>query len=357
MSQDRTDSDQTDGGRTEKDRAAKDTGKDTGGTVAGLKAAATEKAEAADRYQKEHPAVGIPVAVFRKFSEDRSTNLASMIAFWAFFSLFPLLLVFVTLLGYFVPADIKAKVLGNVSSMLPLLNTSATQSLHGAWWALVLGLATALWSGMAVVRNTELAFNAVWEIPYTKQPKLVSQIVRAVSVLATIGLGLVLSTLISGFVSGTATGINLGWAGRVLGYVISLALDVGLFVALFRILTNRDVTTRDVLPGATLSGVLFFVLQALSSLIISRYLQNAQGTYGQFATVITILWWFYLQSIITLLGAQLNVVLKRRLHPRGVVDPPDTEADERAYESYARERTYVDEERVHADFPGRSGRD
>jgi YihY family inner membrane protein len=137
-------------------------------------------------------------------------------------------------------------------------------------------------------------------------------------VLATVGLGLVLTTLLSGLVASSASGVNLGAAGRVGGYVLSLALDVGIFVAAFRILTERDVTTRDVLPGALLSGTAFFVLQELSTLIISRYLKNAQSTYGHFATVITMLWWFYLQSMITLLGAQLNVVLKEHSYPRSL---------------------------------------
>ena len=288
-------------------------------TAAEIKAAAQEKIEAADRFQQRHAALAVPVAVFRKFSDDGSANLASMIAFWAFFSLFPLLLVFVTLLGYFLPTNLKDRVLDHVSAMLPLLNSGSVHGLNGAWWTLVLGLATALWSGMAVVRNVEYAFNNVWGIPRKERPALVSQIGRALSVLATVGLGLVLSTLVAGFVSGTATGVNLGWYGRVAGYLVALALDIGLFVAAFRILTNRDVSTRDVLPGSLLAGGLFFVLQSLSSLIISRYLQHAQGTYGQFATVITILWWFYLQSMITMVGAELNVVLKTRAHPRGLI--------------------------------------
>jgi hypothetical protein len=62
--------------------------------------------------------------------------------------------------------------------------------------------------------------------------------------------------------------------------------------------------------------------------------------------VITILWWFYLQSVVTLLGAQLNVVLKDRLHPRSLVDSPQTEADRRALQAYAEERTYQPEEKV-----------
>jgi hypothetical protein len=67
--------------------------------------------------------------------------------------------------------------------------------------------------------------------------------------------------------------------------------------------------------------------------------------------VITLLWWLPLQSIITLVGAQLNVVLKARLHPRGLVDVAATDADYRAYQACAQERSYHDQEQVYADFP------
>lgn len=316
----------------------------------GVAERARQAVDAADRFQQRHRPLAIAVAVVRKFGEDQSTNLASMIAFWAFFSIFPLFLVFVTLLGYLLPEGMKTSVLGHVASMLPLLDTSSLHGLSGAWWALLVGLVSALWSGLSVVRTVEFAFNAVWEVPYVKRPGLLRQLPRALGVLVTIGLGLVLTTLVTGFVSGASSGIGLGWLGRVAGFVVAIALDVGLFVAAFRILTNRDITTRQVLPGALLSGLMFWVLQSASSLIISRYLHNAQSTYGHFATVITILWWFYLQSMITLLGAQLNVVLNERLHPRAMTGPPDTKADHRAYDAYAKERTYHEEEHVEADF-------
>jgi YihY family inner membrane protein len=271
-----------------------------------------------DRAQKRSTSLSVAVATFKKFSEDQSANFAAMIAFWAFFSVFPLLLVLVTLLAIFLPASDKDTVLGHVAQMFPLLNPDTISGLSGAWWTIVLGLATALWSGSGVVRTAQFAFNSVWGTEPDQQPGLVKQMIRSISVLATVGLGLVLTTLLSGLVASSASGVNLGAAGRVGGYVLSLALDVGIFLAAFRILTEKDVTTRDVLPGALLSGIAFFVLQELSTLIISRYLKNAQGTYGQFATVITILWWFYLQSIITLLGAQLNVVLKEHSYPRSL---------------------------------------
>jgi YihY family inner membrane protein len=272
-----------------------------------------------DRAQQQNKVLGVAVATFKKFSEDQSANLAAMIAFWAFFSVFPLFLVLVTLLAWFLPESSKDSVLGHVAQMFPLLDPRTVKGLSGVWWTVVLGLATALWSGSGVVRTAQYAFNSVWGVPPSERPGLVTQMGRTIFVLGTVGVGLVLTTLISGLVSSTANGVNLGAAGRVGGYVLSAALDVGIFIAAFRILTHGDISTRDVLPGAILSGIAFFVLQELSALIISRYLKNAQSTYGHFATVITILWWFYLQSIITLLGAQLNVVLKQHSYPRSLV--------------------------------------
>jgi len=308
--------------------------------------------ERVDRLQRRHTSTSVAVATFKKFQEDQTTNLAAMIAFWAFFSIFPLFMVLITVLGWVLPASDKANVLHHVAQMLPVINPDKVRALSGSVWALVIGLATSLWSGMGVVRTVQTAFNSVWEIPRVDRPGLRQQIMRSLGILATIGVGLVLTTLISGFVTSTANGVNLGAAGRIGGYVIAIVLDVALFVASFRMLTDRHVEIRDVVPGAVFSGLVFFVLQQLSSLIITHRLRSANSTYGAFGTVIVILWWFYLQSVITLLGAQLNVVLKERLFPRSLAGPPETEADRRALQAYAEERTYHEEETVQARVPG-----
>ncbi len=280
-----------------------------------------------DRAQRSSTVLSVTVATYKKFAEDQTANLAAMIAFWAIFSVFPLFLVLVTLLAWFLPAGDKNSVLGHVAQMFPLLDPKTVKGLSGQWWTVVLGLGTALWSGSGVVRTAQYAFNSVWGVPREQAAGLVKQLLRTVVILGTVGLGLVLTTLLSGLVASSASGVNLGAAGRAGGYVLAAVLDVGIFLAAFRILTDREITARDVLPGAILSGVAFFVLQELSALIISRYLKNAQSTYGHFATVITILWWFYLQSIITLLGAQLNVVLKQHSYPRSLTDEAHTSTD------------------------------
>jgi YihY family inner membrane protein len=299
-----------------------------------------------DRWQQQRRRWAIALATLKKFQEDQTTNLAGLIAFWAFFSVFPLLLVFVTLVGYFTTSD---KVLHSFQKVLPILKGQGASALHGSWLALVIGVASALWSGMAVVRTAQVAFNSVWEVPINERPKLVEQTVRSLKVLAIVGVGLSVSTVVTGYLTSTANDL-LPVAGKVIGPAIALVLDVGLFVVAFRLLTHEEITTKQVLPGALLSGFAFWVLQLASTLIVGRYLRNAQATYAAFATAITMLWWFYLQGIVTLLGVQLNVVLTHRLWPRSLIGGPDTPADHRAYDAYAKERTYHDNEEVETTF-------
>jgi hypothetical protein len=190
-----------------------------------------------------------------------------------------LLLVLVTLLGYFLPPSMQGDVLGMVAGFIPLLSTDSIGHLSGQWWTLLVGTFSALWSGSFVVTTTQSAFNSVWEVPYAQRPTFSAQIRRSLFALGAIGISLVGSTVISDYVTSTTTTTraNLGVVGGLAGYLIAVALDVGLFILAFRLLTDREVSTRAVLPGVLLSGVVFWLLQQLSSLIIARYLHRREG--------------------------------------------------------------------------------
>lgn len=300
-----------------------------------------------DELQRDRRSLGVAIATVKKYSEDSSPSLAAAMGFWAFFSLFPLLLATVTLLGFVLPDADRARVLEEVTTYLPLLNPEDVQSLTGSWFALIAGMATALWSGMAVVRVTQQAFNAVWEIPAFARPNTVEQVKRGALTLGTIGVGLLASIGLIAFL----TGAELGPIGRTLGIAAAVAVDVGLFLLAFRLLTDSQIGFRDVLPGAVFSGLSFWVLQTVSSVVITRYFTGAQSTYGSFATVITMLWWFYLQAQLTLLGMQLNVVLVRDYHPRGLVEGAPTDADRRVLQDYAASRRYDSDQRVRTTVP------
>src|SRR5437588_7101884 len=84
-----------------------------------------------DAFQKHWKPTSVAVATFKKFSEDKTTTLAATIAFWGFFSIFPLFLVLVTVLGWVLPASDKASVLRHVAAMFPLLDPSTINGLTG----------------------------------------------------------------------------------------------------------------------------------------------------------------------------------------------------------------------------------
>jgi uncharacterized BrkB/YihY/UPF0761 family membrane protein len=177
------------------------------------------------------------------------------------------------------------------------------------------------------------------------------------------GGGLVLTTLISGAVTGAGSlGFGLGAGLRVVGALLAVVLDTLLFTLLFRRLTVRRVTWRQALPGAAFAAVCWYVLQLVGTALVTHELRGASATYGTFATVIGLLTFFHIEAQLVLYAAEINAVRIDRLWPRGLrslVNTPTTEADHRAYASYAERDRFAapEKEEVHVHFPERDAAD
>ena len=108
-----------------------------------------------DGFQQRHGVLAFPVAVFRKFSDDQATMYGSLIAYYGFFSLFPLLMVFTTILGFVLDGNEEAqqKILDSALAQFPVIGDqiASPEALSGSTVALVIGVATALWAGMGVM--------------------------------------------------------------------------------------------------------------------------------------------------------------------------------------------------------------
>ena len=106
-----------------------------------------------------------------------------------------------------------------------------------------------------------------------------------------------------------------------------MLVNLGLFLLAFMVLTAEPLRPRDVAVGVVSAAVFWQTLQLIGTWYVTRGLQQASATYGVFAVVITLLSWLYLGSQLTLLAAEINVVLRYRLWPRSVTQPPLTRAD------------------------------
>src|ERR1700704_978943 len=106
-----------------------------------------------DRFQQRHRWLGFPLAVLQKYSDDQGSYLAATITYYGFFSLFPLLLVLTTSLGFVLHGHhhLQRSIVNSALGQLPLIGQELKHgAVHGSTLALGLGLAAALWAGMGV---------------------------------------------------------------------------------------------------------------------------------------------------------------------------------------------------------------
>jgi membrane protein len=325
-------------------------------SVAGRTRRLTEFAEQlldrVDRLQQRTRWLGFPYAVYQKFSDDQAANLASMLTYYAFFSVFPLLLVLVTILGFVLHGDphLETRVFDSAVGLLPIVGEhSAIHPLVGNVPALVIGSALALWNGLGVAQQAQSAFNTVYDVPRRDWPGLVPSTLRSIAAVSLGGTGFIATTLITGAVTGAGSyGLPLGIGPRVVGAVVAIVLDTVLFTLLFRDLTARDLGWRDTLPGACVAGAGWYTLQLLGTALVAHELKGAESTYGTFAAVIGLLSFFYVQAQLTLYAAEINAVRTYNRWPRGLrslSNVPTTDADRRSYQAYAQRQRFADPDR------------
>jgi uncharacterized BrkB/YihY/UPF0761 family membrane protein len=130
----------------------------------------------------------------------------------------------------------------------------------------------------------------------------------------------------------------------------SAAVNTGLFLLAFRVLTPRQIPTRKLPLGAAVAGVLWVLLQSAGGYLIGHNLKHASQVYGFFAIVLGLLSWLYLAAEATLYAAEVNVVRARCLWPRSILQPPLTRSDRQALADLAKQEERRPEESIHVDF-------
>jgi YihY family inner membrane protein len=293
-----------------------------------------------DGFQQRHRALAIPIGVIKKFGDDQAGNLAALVAYYTFFSLFPLLLLLTTIVGFVLHDDPAAQqaVVDSVLDRFPGFGDQLAGNIgefQGSSLAVVVGAIGALWGGLGALGAMQNAMNTIWAVPFDKRPPFLIERVRSLVMLLVLGSGAIATTVITNVASSLS---DLPTLARWLVVVATLALNIGLFLLAFKVLTRHGIDWRTLLPGAVVAGVVFLVLQSVGGWYIDRTLGRATPLYGTFAVVLGLLTWLYIQAQLTMVAAELNVVLARRLYPRSLIgtDLADlTGADERALTSYA----------------------
>jgi membrane protein len=283
-----------------------------------------------DDARRRRPWFDIAVATVERFRADEASKLAALIAFYGFFSLFPLLLVFVTLASWLLAdhPEWQERVLDSALSQFPVIGDQLQESvgeLHGSGLTLVVGLGIALWSGLGATQAIQDALASIWRTPKDRRRGFVRSRLRSLVVLIAIAVGIVATAVLSGLVGQLhATPVVAQLAALVTSYAIALAL----FIVTYRLLTPGSPSLHDVLPGAVFSAIGWVVLQMIGVVLVDRQLRHASALYGVFGLVIGLLSWLYLQAQISTIGAEINATLRDRRIRTASVGHARAEVDE-----------------------------
>ncbi|SCB96552.1 MULTISPECIES: YihY/virulence factor BrkB family protein [unclassified Gordonia (in: high G+C Gram-positive bacteria)] len=292
--------------------------------------------ERVDRFQRRHPATGFPLAVIYKFVDDQGAYLAALCAYYAFISLFPLLLLFATVLGIVLAdnPDLQDRILDSAMSQIPVIGgqLGEPEKLSGGATAIIIGVVVSLYGGLGVAVAAQNAMNTIWAVPRNERPDPIFARLRGLLLLSTIGVAVIGLTV----VNGVSAAFELGIVGRWLAILGSVALSTLVFTVAFRIGTARDVSIRDVLPGAFGAAVCWQIIQTFGAVYVQHVIGNASSTNGVFAIVLGLLAFLYVSSIVIVICLETNAVRVDRLYPRSLLTPFTdnvslTKGDEAAY--------------------------
>ena len=179
---------------------------------------------------------------------------------------------------------------------------------------------------------------------------------RSLLLLGTVGLGILGTTVLSALSSSAGSyGATLGEGLQVLIAAGSVVINSAIVLLAFKVATARDVSYRDIAPGAVLAAVFWQLLQWLGTAYVGHVVKNAGAANGVFALVLGLIAWIYLAAVLVVMSVEVNVVRAHGLFPRSLLTPFTddvllTTADEEAYTAQAAAQRAKGFERVVVTF-------
>ena len=250
---------------------------------------------------------------FLSFSRDDGSHMAAGVAYYSIFSLFPLALAVIAVGGLFVtPEQIEARVFDFLEVQLPGLgegevirgNIEALVQARGALGAIA--IVALLWSSRAVFGAVHRVMNRAWGVRETRHFLLyqVGQVAGAMAVVALFLASVMLGTVGRAIVAQTDVLLNGQFQVGALVTVLPFLTTLALLLVIYKVLPDAAVRWRDAAVAAVAASVLF----ELSKALFAYYLGNLSAldlVYGSVTTVVALMLFLYVMSMVLVLGAEL----------------------------------------------------
>lgn len=285
---------------------------------------------------------------WQEFQEDDAQHMSAALSYYFLFSLFPLLLLLVAILGFvlrYVPAAQGAEaaiVEGVATNFSPSLAEIIGEALAGvreqAGTATGVGLVTLLLGASGVFQQLDDSFNKIWNVPKPEKqsiPQMVRQFITqkltSFAMVLAVGFLLLVSAVLTGLtqaILNNATAILgvaedswiAGAAGFAAGTLVALLLNTLIFALLFKFLPDTKVAWGDVLPGAIATAILWEIGKRVLAIYIGN-IGASSAAYGAIGSVLVLVAWIFFSSLILYLGAEFTQVYSRRFGTRAATQP------------------------------------
>jgi YihY family inner membrane protein len=287
--------------------------------------------DAFDRFQRSHRVTAVLFAVVKRYGEDRGGQLAALVTFYGFLSVFPLLLLLVTVAGLLLHgSSLEHTIVNSALSQFPVIGSRLRENIHavskGNIAAVVVSLLGLLYGSLGVTSSLQNATHQIWRLPRELAKGFWPRMFKGFQLLGALGFIVVLSSV--GAAMSTVGQQYFGGGGllpRILILLLALSANFAGYLLVMWLLSPDDAKIRMLIPGTIFGAIGWTVLQALSGYLIGHQFHHASQIYGFFAVVLGLVFWINLGAQLFLYSTELNLVLANRQWPRYLFsEGPDT---------------------------------
>jgi YihY family inner membrane protein len=323
-----------------------------------------------DQGQRKRPWIGFPLAVIYKFFDDQGNYLAAILTFYAFLSIFPLLLLATSIFGFILQGNpnLQQEVLDSALGQFPIIGDALgrPEGLQGSTGGIIVGALAAIYGAVGLGLSLQNVQSAAWAVPRNSRPHPVMTRVNSLVILVFAGTVILALSVGSSVLTSTRLVGALStheWFSWLVRLITILALGL-LMTVLLRMAAARSIKANVVraAPGGFTIAILWQFLQHIGTVYVTNVIQGARhnNMTATFAVVLGLMGLLYIGAIMGVLGIEVNVVLARRLWPRALLTPFTdrvdlTEADRRAYSMYIQMQRHKGFQTVTVRFDGRDG--
>jgi YihY family inner membrane protein len=300
-----------------------------------------------DSYQRSHRLPGFIFAVIKKYGDDEAGYQSALLTYYGFLSLFPLLLVLSTVVGLIAGSHsaLQHTIIQGVTNYFPTLGdqlSAHVSGIHKTGVALATGILFTFYGARGVADAFRHGVNHIWRTPRADRDGFPKSVVKSLSLVVIGGTGLVGASLIASFAANAGHGIGF--------HIASILIDMFILFWLFIFLLNtslpKHVQLKEIRSGALSAAIGLVVLQAVGSYLLKRELRNLDNLYSNFAVVLGLLFWIYLQAQMIYYSIEIASVKSAKLWPRSLSGKQLTAADKRALASLADKEQVIPAETI-----------